>query len=236
MATFALTDAEIYADEYDLSCDTNQVGWDVTVDELDDTTFCDEGSRSRIGGLRNVALNVSGFRDSAAALDADQFANLAEQRVLSTAVTDDAGAVGYFARLRKFSYQQTAQIGELAGFAASGSGSDGIGAVRGQLLFPRGTVDGAASGTGFQLGAVLSSEKVYTAIHVFSAGTTADVIVESDDNSSFTSATARSTTEVTAVGGTFVTPVAGAIADTYWRVRFADVTGEFSIAVLVGIQ
>lgn len=237
MATFALTDAEIHAGGYDLTCDVNQVNFDVSVEALDNTTFCTDGARTRQGGLRDVNASVTGFRDSAGLLDAEVFGNLlGNQRVFTVAVDDTVGSVAYFSNLRHFTYAQPSQVGSLAGFTLTGSGSDGIGAVRGQLLFPKGAVTGSANGTGVELGAVGADERLYTAVHVFSAGTTASVIVESDDNSDFTSATTRSTTVVTAVGGTFVTPVAGAITDTHWRVRFASVTGSFSIAVAVGIQ
>ena len=55
-------------------------------------------------------------------------------------------------------------------------------------------------------------------------------------DASFTSATTRSTTTVTTTGAPVVIPVAGAITDDYWRVRTANVTGTFSVAVAVGIK
>lgn len=237
MATFALTDAEIHAGGYDLTCDVNQVNFEVSVEALDSTTFCSDGARERTAGLRDVNASVNGFRDNQAVLDAEVFNTiLGNQRVFTVAVDDVVGSVAYFANLRKFSYNQTAEVGSLAGFSLSGSGSDGIGAVRGSLLFPKGAVTGSANGTGVELGDVSATERLFTSIHVFEAGTTATVIVESDDNSGFTTATTRSSTVVTATGGTFVAPVSGAITDTHWRVRFASVTGSFSIAVAVGIQ
>lgn len=236
MAEFSLTDAEIYVDDFDATSHTNTVNLDVTAEPLEVTTFASGGSKERIIGLRDLALSVSGWRDASAVVDEAIHENLGAERVFTVCPTDTAGDVAYIGRLRQFSYTPGGSIGEAAQFSAAGQGSSGLGIVRGQLLFPRGAVTGSANGTGFQMGAVAADEFVYTTIHVFTAGTTADVIVESDDNSNFTSATTRSTTTVTAVGGTWKTPVAGAITDDYWRVRFANVTGSFSIAVAVAIQ
>lgn len=235
MATLALTDCEIHVDELDLASHTNQVAVEASTGELDDTCFGDD-SRSRKSGLRDVSFSATGFRQDDASVDEDLFAHLGLQRLYTVAVDDTAGSVAYFGRGRKFQYNQTSTIGEMAGFNISAMGSDGIGVVRGQLLFPRGAVTGSANGTGFQMGAVGATESLYVAIHVFSAGTTATVIVESDDNSGFTTATTRTSEVVTSAGGVFETPVAGAITDDYWRVRFASVTGTFSIAVAAGIQ
>lgn len=241
MATFALTDAQIFSAGRDYTGVSNQVSWEVNADELDDTTFGDT-ARSRKAGLKDFTMSFSGFRDDAVAgYDQDQYVRIidflgAQQHLVSTAVEATAGSVAYFGRARQLNYQQNGSIGDLAGFSGQSSGSNGVGAVRGQLLFPKGDVSGAANGSNVTLGAASSSESLYVGIHVFSAGTTCDVIVESDDNGSFTSATTRSSTTVTSAGGTWVTPVSGAITDTLYRVRFANVTGTFSLAVVAGIQ
>lgn len=236
MAVFSLEDAEIYVDDFDATSHTNTVNLEVMAEPLEVTTFGSGGAKERILGLRDLALSVSGWRDTSATVDTAVYENLGAQRVFTVSPTATAGEVAYMGRLRQFSYTPGGSIGEAAQFSANGQGSSGLGIVRGQLLFPRGAVTGAANGTGFQMGAVAADESVYITVHCFTAGTTADVIVESDDNSGFSSATTRATVEVTAVGGTWVTPVAGAITDDYWRVRFADVTGSFSIAVAVAIQ
>ena len=60
--------------------------------------------------------------------------------------------------------------------------------------------------------------------------------IESDDNGSFTSATTRATIgPLTATGGTWVTRVAGAITDDYYRFNVTAITGTFSVGAAFGI-
>lgn len=238
MATQALIDAAIFVAGYDTSGDLNEVGLSVEVDEKEDTCFGDT-YRSRIAGLGSADLTGKGFWQSAAlnAPDPQAMNNLAvSDRVATVAATTSDLAAAWMLQVNQLKYGLGDKIGEVMPFTLDAKNSSGYGAVRGRLLKPKTTVTGNTNGTGLQLGAVSATQYLYTAIHCFTAGTTADIIVESDDNSGFTSATTRSTTTITAVGGTWVTRVAGAITDDYWRVRTANVTGTFSVAVAVGIR
>lgn len=234
MAVLALTDATVWVGGYDLSSDLNSVTLNATADELDATTF--GGTyRTRVGGLRSVELSHQGFVQYADP-DSTLFADLAAERVFTVTPTGDDGEVAYIFKAVRTAYTPlSGAVGDLAGFQGTAMGSDGVGMPRGRLLKAKGAVSGAVSGTARQLGAVSATQKVYTTIHVFTAGTTADVIVESDDGSGFATGTTRSTTTVTAAGATWVAPVSGAITDDWWRVRFANVTGSFSLAVAVAI-
>lgn len=238
MATLSLTDAQIYAAGYDFTSDSNQVSLSWSADDLDSTTFGSSGYRSRIAGLFDISGNVSGFwqSDTTDAVDPQVFDNIGSlDRVFTVSPTGDDGEIAYTFRGSQFSYDLLGTIGEIVPFSFDASGTNGAGVVRGQMLFPKADVSGASNGTGQNLGAVAADEHLYTSIHVFSAGTTADVIVESDDDSGFPSPTTRSTTTVTSQGGTWVARVSGAITDDHWRVRFANVTGTFNLAVVVGI-
>ena len=103
------------------------------------------------------------------------------------------------------------------------------------------TLTATGNGTSQQLGAVTSAQKVYAAIHIWSiSGTSTPTItvkIQSDDNSSFTSATDRITfTAATAIGSQYKA-TAGAITDTYWRANYT-ITGTnpiFAIAISCGI-
>jgi hypothetical protein len=235
VATFSLTSPTVFAGGYDLTTDLHQVSIASSTDELDDTTFGDT-YRSRIGGLRDVEVAHEGYAQYANP-DSTLFTDLATQRVLTITPTGADGATSYSCKATAFSYTPLdSSVGDVAGFSGSAMSSDGHGLVRGQLLLPKVSKSAIYNGTGSQLGAVSASQFLYTSIHVFTAGTTCTVIVESDDNSGFTSATTRSSTVVTAVGGTWVTRVAGSITDTWWRVRLASVTGTFVLAAAVGIQ
>lgn len=235
MAIFVLTDATVFLDELDATCTTNQVTLNVGADVKDVTTFCDDGWRAMLGGLKTVDFTYSGFGDFASTgTDAFDFANLGSS-VVHTVTPDGADlSVSYSFPGIKSSYRQSAQIGEVFGIEGNAVNSR-AGAIRGRLLLPKQTVTGDTTGSDFELGDVAAGGRVYTSVHCFTAGTTASVIVESDADDTFASATTRSTTVVTATGGTWVTPVAGAITDEFWRVRVASVTGSFSLAVAVGI-
>jgi hypothetical protein len=116
-------------------------------------------------------------------------------------------------------------------------GTNGVGVVRGGVAKAKGNVSSTgATGSVQQLGDVAANEFLYATLHVFSAGTTITVQVQSDDNSGFSSPTTRATfSGVTTAGGNWVTRVAGAITDTYWRFNVSAVTGTFSIAGAIGI-
>jgi hypothetical protein len=235
MGIFVLTDATVYLDELDASCTTNSVTFGTSVDVKDATVFCSGEWREMLAGLKTVEFTYAGFGDFAATgNDVFDFAHLGSD-VLHTVSPDGAdGSVAYTFVAAKSSYRQSAQVGEVFGIEGSAVNRR-YGAIRSRLLLPKQTVTGDTTGTDLELGDVSATEDLYTAIHCFSAGTTATVIVESDADDTFASATTRSSTVVTAAGGTWVTPVAGAITDEHWRVRVESVTGSFSLAVAVGI-
>lgn len=238
MATLTLRDATVFGAGYDFSADLNEVGLDFSCTELDDSAFGDT-FRSRIGGMADSDFMMKGWWQSASlnAPDPQITTNFSVANTVMTISPDGTdGSVAYFMRRISLDYSIGDKVDTVLPFSLTGKGSDGYGPQRGKLLKPKTTVSGNTNGTAVQLGAVSSTAYLYTSIHVFSAGTTCDVIVESDDNSGFTSGTTRSTTTVTAAGGTWVTRVAGAITDDWWRVRTANVTGSFSIAVAVGIR
>ena len=126
----------------------------------------------------------------------------------------------------------------MAGFELASKGSSIYGAVGGVLSVAKQTVSTTgAKGTAVEIGAISAAQFLYATLHVFSAGTTITVIIESDDNGSFTSATTRATLgPVTARGGTWLTRVAGPVTDTFWRMNVSAVTGSFVVAGAIGIQ
>lgn len=234
-----LTDALILFAGYNLSGDLNAVGVDLEAGEETDTAFGDT-FQSRPGGqMADVKLAVAGWYQSAAVNAPDpQTVNAVAAAGVDVTVADTSGtgATAYMMELAGGKYHHGDKVGSVMPFSFDGSGSSGVGACRGRLLLPVTSLSGNTTGTGYQLGAVGAAQKLFTTIHCTVAGTTADVIVESDDNSGFTSATTRSTTTITAVGGTTVAQVSGPVTDDYWRVRVATVTGTFSLAAAVGIK
>ena len=235
---YALTDALILMGGYNISGDLNQVSVALEGGEETDTTFGDT-FHSRPGGqVGDVKMSASGFWQSATSAAPDPVAINAlgtAGSLVTVAASSAVGSTAYLLGVHEGKYALDNTHGSVSAFTLETSGSVGFGVARGLLMLAS-TVTGSTTGSGFQLGAVAADQDVYIAIHVTVAGTTADIIIESDDNGSFTSATTRSTTTATTTGAAVVAPVSGAITDDSWRVRAANVTGSFLIAVAVAIK
>ncbi len=237
---YVLTDAFAFVGGYDFTGDSNECTVEVESEALVHNPFGTSWEQN-IAGVTSVDWNLAGFWNvTDAEQDDEEWGQLgtADRVVTFGPGTNTEGDPAYMFRSLTTRYEAGGSHGELAGFNVSAQGSNGQGVVRGRLLAAKQTVSSTgAFGTGVQLGAVGASEYLYATFHVFSAGTTITVVVESDDNASFTSATTRATfSTITAAGGTWATRVAGAITDDYWRVRCTAVTGSFSVAAAVGIQ
>src|SRR5690606_8311913 len=109
--------------------------------------------------------------------------------------------------------------------------------VRGQLAKATGSVDSTGPlGSVLNLGQAASGQHVYASLHVFAAGTTITVLVESDDSADFASPTTQATIgPITARGGTWVTS-AGPITDTHYRLNVSAVTGTFTVAAALAVH
>jgi len=153
-----------------------------------------------------------------------------------------AGSVAYMMQATKFSYEILGDVGEVTPFTLEASSSEGAtGLVRGQLAKAKGNVSATgATGSAVNLGAGSAGKYLYLALHVFSAGTTISVKVESDSAQAFSSpadVASATISSVTAAGGTWITRVdASALTDTWYRVNVTAVTGTFSVAAALAIQ
>lgn len=237
MATKVLTDATIWLGALDLTSYTNDVNVTETAQAKDATTFGSGGYTELRGGLKDVTASVKGFVDYANP-DAAMNSNLGVAgQILSCTDGGTAGCRAIFTQQMSGQYQHLGQVGEMNPFDLSLMGSTSIAAVAGVCLHPKTTVTGNSNGSTYDTATgIASGYAAYAAIHCFTAGTTADIIIESDDNTDFSSATTRFTNTITATGGTWCTPVPATVTDRYFRVRTANVTGTFSVAVLFGIR
>lgn len=241
MATFSLTDATTWIAGYDFTTNLNEMSLNVSVDDLDSTTFGGGGYRSRKGGLKSVESNLAGFWESAdtEAPDPQIFTNLGTaDRVVTISHDDAETSVAYMFQAGKFSYDMFGEIGSLTPFNVAMMGTNSVGVIRGQIAKAKGTVSATgAIGSGVNLGNVGASQYLYATFHVFGTpGTTITAVVESDDNGAFSSATTRITFgPITTAGGTWGTRVAGALAETHYRFRVTAITGTFTVAGAIGI-
>jgi len=231
MATLILDSCQLYVAGQDLSGVSNQLQMNAQADEVECTTFGSAGFKEYKPGLLMSNGQFTGYSQFAEP-DASIFADLRTSRVVTIGVDDTDGATAYATQGFSTSYQPWGgTVGSMAGFQYNLRGDSPVG--KGFMGLEKQTVSGNTTGTGAQIASgIAADQKLAMSIHVFTAGTTADVNVESDDNAGFTSATERLTQTVTATGGYWV-ETSGAITDDYYRVTVDTVTGSFSLAVAV---
>lgn len=241
MATFVLTDASILLGGVDITAKSNQIQLTYEVETQDATVF---GNDTRINkaGLWVVSGEVGGFTDEDLA-GSDLFDAVGGgPSVFQVAAPGDDGTTGYAFKSMVASHQPVGgSIGDMASDSMSLVGKSGAPLVQGTILHPATARTSSGNGTGRQLGAVSSAQSVYGALNVTAASgssPTLDVLVESDDNAGFTTATTRLTfSQQTAVGAEWQS-AAGAITDDYWRVTYTigGTSPSFTFQVLVGIR
>jgi len=239
MAKQLLNNCGIYLSGYELSGFSNTVGLILNKDLFDATTFGD-GFRSRVPGLPDATFSAAGCW-SPQEVDAvlqDKIGDIDE--LVSLAADNVVGGVVYFFRGVEGQYQVEAPINNVARWTMSGTVSKSP-VIRGKILHRATAAAATGNGTAQQLGAVLSTQSIYAALHVFSvAGTTPSltVKVQSDNASNFPSATDRLTfTAATGLTSEWK-EAAGAITDDYWRVNYtiSGTSPEFGFVVTFGIR
>jgi len=244
MAAQNWTELAVYVGGYNVACRAK--GFDApqpTISELDVTALCDTWEK-RIGGIKSASWSAEVMQDFAAN-EVDQLVGLSQLATsvplsLAPAGTTE-GDVAYTFEATQFQYSPLdAQAGELAMANIAGMGT-GTPVVRGTLMnAPATPVTSTGTTTGVQVGAVTSGQRMYAALHVLSASGTSptlDMVVQSDDNSGFSSATSRITfTQATGIGSEW-SSVAGAVTDDYWRLSYTvgGTTPSFTFAVVIGI-
>lgn len=245
MSSFTLIDCSCFVHGYDFTTDLNSMNIKIDVDDQENTTFQSGGYKSRVGGLRGVESELQGFWQAGDAAvtgtpDTVAFPDLGvANRVVTITPTETAGDVAYIYQAGSFSYEMFGDIGDLTPFTLSMMNTHADGLVRGRLVGPRGDV----SATG-QLGSVIamtpvSGQYLYAVLHVFSAGTTITVQVQSDDSSGFSDPTTRGTIgPITTTGGTWMTRLDASswTGETHWRMNVSAITGTFNVAGVIGLQ
>jgi hypothetical protein len=244
MGEYAVLNAFAYADSHDFTVNINQWAMDSSFETLDRTTMRNNGARKFKAGLRTANLTAQGFTDLADnGQDEKMFASFADRvaKVWTAGNLETEGSPVCMMQAHKSSVNPGGggQIGQLSSFSLSAQGTDRYGGVRGTLLVEQVTVSTTgAKGTAVQAGAVTADQHLFGTFHLLGQpGSSITAVLESDNASNFPSATTRITYgPLTAVGGTWATPVAGAITDDWWRIRVTAVTGSWVVAAAMAIQ
>lgn len=239
MGSFALVDVTTYIGGYDMTTDMNQISLNLSADEKDSTTFGNGGWRSRVGSHKDISGELAGYWGAGTpSVDAEAFANLGvADRVITMTPTGVEASTAYLWRGEKFGYELFGGIGDVTPFSLSLQGSHGQGMARGTLLKARGNVSATgATGSAVQItGGVPTGLALHGSFHVFTAGTTVTAVVESDDNSGFTTPTTRLTFGPLTSSQGVISRLAGPITDTWFRLRVSAITGTFNVACAIGI-
>lgn len=248
MAVQAHTGQQIVIDDFDASCRIKSWRGRLTAEALDTTAVCTTtGYREFIAGLKSWEFSCDGMLDFAndgqdEKLGIDQLAtDLVPISIMPTTSGGALGELAYTGKALHVGYQLFGPTGELAPFSLSAVGK-GNPLVRGQVMHPTSSArTSSGNGTGYQLGALAATQSIFLALHVtaISGAPTFAVILESDDNADFTSATTRITSaNYSAATGSEWQYLTGAVTDDYWRVRWTVSGGtdpSISFLAVVGI-
>lgn len=239
-----LTDVRIYMAGADLTGWSNKVDLASMAADEKITNFASGGWEERTGGLFDTAIGLDGFFEAADAGRPDDafWANLGVSNVPISIVPTSgaAGQLAYLTRVMVSDYKPGGSIGKVLGWSASTKGTWPV--ARGQVMHPQGTARIATgTGTGYQLGAVLASQRMYCNLNALSiAGTSTPTItvkLQSSVDNTFASPTDRITfTAVTVLGGQ-ASSVLGAITDQWWRAvwSISGASPSFLFSVTAGI-
>jgi len=244
MATIVLTDAKIYLDKFDISGDMNNVVAMVSADAQEDTAFGATFHTSK-PGLRRGTIHGEGFvqfGSGVTTVDGRLYTNVGIADLpISVALEPggDAGEKAVFMKAMEGAYNIGASVGELLKFQfdTMASGTD-VQLVKGTIFEDGKTSRTTAGNTATRtLGAVTSTQKVYAVLHLLAFSGTNVTFTLKSAVTDFATVTTRATfTTATGTTSQYITPVAGAITDTFWRFEWTGTFTSFSAVLIAGIQ
>lgn len=244
MSELAVVGAFAYFGGHDFSGDIDTWQMDGTAEALRRTTFRSGGANSYKIGLKTTTMSMAGFTSFGAdSPDAELFSFYSGRTAAVVTIGNDEVEGAACCMTQQFVPNFTpgggGQVGQMSRFSMSGQGTDVAGGVRGFLLKEQGAVSATgAIGTAVQLGAASATQYRYATLHLLgAAGTTITVVLEMDSDNTFASATTVDTFgPLTAVGGTWLTPVIGPATDTWYRFRVTAITGTWTVAGAASVQ
>lgn len=237
MVAAVLTDATLWAADYNLTSATHQLALNASVKEQDVTVFGGNGYVAMIAGLRNVSAEVHGYWD--APPDASIYNSIGVFDIpVTIAPTSTEGSTAYMFQSARTKYTMFGKVGDAIPFNYTSTGSNTVGLVRGLIVDAPGNVTATGvTGTPQQVGAGAANKWIYATYHVFVAGTTMTIQVQSAPTVGGTYTTRATFPAFTATGGYWLTRVsASGITDPWWRFNVSAITGTFNGAGAVAIQ
>ncbi len=241
MSQSIITNQTVYFGGYDLTSRTNAIALDYSA-ELQDNTTLGMLARSRIGGLKNLKVQVEGYIEidttDKALFDKVGVADLP----MSFGINGDAsGDPAYTMLMNTGELVSGGKVGELYAYSIGAESNSPL--VRGTVMVnsKAAPLTVTATGTARQLGAISATQKMYAALHVLTVGTgspTLDVVIKSDATNAFAgSETSRITfTQATSIGAEMKT-LTGAITNTWWKpyLTIGGSSPSFKAILVIGI-
>jgi len=208
---------DCFVDEFDFSGISNSCDIEVTTGVVEVTAFGDTAA-TFVEGKPGTRITWNALYNTTE--DAEMFADLGLATDNYLAIAPDTMADGGIVWTTKAHLATDAVpsgTGAAIGLNCTWVGTDPLG--DGIILERDAAVSSTTTGTAYNHGAALATQKIVATLHVLSAaGGTLNVTIESDDNEAFTSAVVRLTfTQVTTTAIAEIKTANGAITDTWWR-------------------
>lgn len=244
MAAFTLTSSEVLVGSADITTFTGTYTVAGSVAMQEANVHGGGGFVRRYPGLKSFTTSLSGFADfDAGAVSRAITPTSVGSQVPVTIVPVDtatAGDTAIFTRGLFSDVEATGgAIGEMATFSAT-VGSD-TALVGGMIGAPLAARTSTFTGPVLAMTGPTAAQALYANLHVIAAsGTTPSmtVTIQSATTVGFGSPTTRATfTAVTGATSQWITPVAGAITDGFWRVvmTISGTTPSFTAACAFGV-
>lgn len=242
MATFTLTNVGLLIDSLAVDGFANQLNLEASADEHDITTLRSGGWRRKMVGHGMFTLSATGFQDFATTGVDPVFPVSAVGGLNYFAVCptggDSVADPAFFGSGRLNTYTPlTGAAGAPATFTFGWGGTGRL--VQGQVLHPVAARTATGTGTAAAFTAPTAAQTLYAGFHVLAVSGTGSITfkIQTDDNSSFTSATDRITSSAFTAVGAGSGSLAGALTgETHVRAAWT-ISGFTSVtfAVVAGV-
>ena len=213
------------------------------VSDVQENTVLGVGTRSRLGGLLDSNMEITGYYENAAEPDAALFAELGSTTKGVVSISPDTsleGDTAFSMLFNQANYNLFGAIGEIAPFSSSLQGSGPL--VRGILGAVGVKTANGNTTSGFTLPAVGANDLLIGAAHIIhNSGTTPtiDVKIVSDDDGTFGAGSTDVITfaQVTTSSSFQRITNAATITDTDYRVEWTvgGTLPNYKIFVVVGV-
>lgn len=239
MSIYVLKDVNLWLGGYNLTPTVRSVNFPCKCTSIDKTLMGADW-KACMPGLNSFELSIKGLHDNETTLDPDVqimegFGT--DDNVVSIAPDGDAlGDVAYSFYAESSQYSPIdGTVGDAAAYSWNASGSGKL--IRGLIMENAQKTD-TGTGTAREIRGMDEGDIAYVVVHCTELDATSlDIIVASDTDVSFGSATTRSfgLAQFTAIGaqvGSFTAP-AGISADDCWRIGYTITGGNTNATVTV---